>query len=317
MGSILIVEDDSELRGVLYELFSEHHICHTAASAEQALELLAEAVYDVLLTDISMSGMSGLELLGHVRQSRPETAVIMISGIRDQEYADGLLRMGASDYLVKPFPLEVVEESVAKALEGAQAAPSAPPIGAGPPREAQEEEDRGDENAAVFSSMQLGKVFTLFELLEIIQRSKMSGYLELHWDNVTISKARRTGRFNSPSGDLDEAVGNCAGVIYLRDGLISDAVVDEVETSPRWREPEQALSLLVRLATLVETGVRVWAFTMSSSDRPATLSVSDNSGKLLNIITSDETPDDDDAPDEGVPAAGFPSEEMAHAALWA
>ena len=312
MSSILIVEDDSELRGVLYELFSENYLCHTASSAEQALKRLSETDYRVVLTDISMPGMSGLELLGHLRQSKPGTAVIMISGIRDHEYAEGLLRMGASDYLVKPFPLEEVEESVAKVL-ASDAAASPAPAEARADAEA-EDDDLGDENAAVFSSVQLGKVFTLFELMEIIQRGKMSGYIELHWDLKTIAKARRTGRFNGPDGRLDEAVENCAGWIYLRDGLMIDAVIDEPETSPRWRSPEQALALLVRLSTIVETGVRVWGFSMSRVSREAAFSVTDNGGKMLEIITSDETPDDEA---EGAPPAGLHREEMAAAAVWA
>ena len=64
-----------------------------------------------------MPGLSGLELLGHVRQRQPDTPVIIISGISDQAHAEGLIKLGAFDYLLKPFRLEVVEESVARAVE--------------------------------------------------------------------------------------------------------------------------------------------------------------------------------------------------------
>jgi two-component system response regulator PilR (NtrC family) len=117
MAAILIVDDDNAIRDTLYELFSEEHLCHAANTAEKALALLREQSYDVVLTDISMPGLSGVELLGLVRQSQPDTPVIVISGIDDQTHAEGLKRLGAFDYILKPFRLDVVESSVARALE--------------------------------------------------------------------------------------------------------------------------------------------------------------------------------------------------------
>jgi DNA-binding NtrC family response regulator len=64
-----------------------------------------------------MPGLSGLELLGHVRQKFPNTPVIIISGISDQEHAQGLIRLGAFDFLLKPFSLDSVEKSVKRAVE--------------------------------------------------------------------------------------------------------------------------------------------------------------------------------------------------------
>jgi DNA-binding NtrC family response regulator len=95
---------------------SEEHRCHTAETAENALKLLDAEFYDVVLTDISMPGLSGLELLGHVRQRYPDTPVIVISGINDQEHAKGMIKMGAFDYLLKPFRLEDVEASINRAV---------------------------------------------------------------------------------------------------------------------------------------------------------------------------------------------------------
>jgi len=116
MPSILVVDDDDAIRDTLYELFAGQYLCHTAETAEKALTLLRSEIYDVVLTDISMPGLSGLELLGHVVQSYPGTPVIVISGISDQEHAQGLIKLGAFDYLLKPFRLEVVEESVRRAI---------------------------------------------------------------------------------------------------------------------------------------------------------------------------------------------------------
>ena len=117
MAAILIVDDDDAVRDVLYDLLGEEHLCHSADTAEQALAFLREQPYDVVLTDISMPGLSGVELLGHLRQSRPGTPVIVVTGINDRTHAEGLMRLGAFDYILKPFRLEAVEASVARALE--------------------------------------------------------------------------------------------------------------------------------------------------------------------------------------------------------
>lgn len=117
MASLLIVDDDDTVRDALYELLSEEHLCHTAETADKALEWLSTESYDVILTDISMPGMSGVEFLGHARHLQPETPVLIISGIRDVTHTQGLLKMGATDYLFKPFRLEEVEEKVARAIE--------------------------------------------------------------------------------------------------------------------------------------------------------------------------------------------------------
>src|ERR1700674_745787 len=117
MSRVLVVDDDETIRDTLYELLSEEYLCQTAETAEKAFARLEADSYDVVLTDISMPGLSGLELLGQVRQKFPDTPVIIISGISDQEHAQGLIKLGAFDFLLKPFKLEVVEKSVKRALE--------------------------------------------------------------------------------------------------------------------------------------------------------------------------------------------------------
>ena len=117
MPRILVVDDDETIRDTLYDLLAEEHDCQTAETAEQALARLEVDDYDVVLTDISMPGLSGLELLGQVRQRYPNTPVIIISGIADQEHAQGLIRLGAFEYLLKPFRIEVLEKSVKRALD--------------------------------------------------------------------------------------------------------------------------------------------------------------------------------------------------------
>src|SRR5882724_2519008 len=117
MAEILVVDDDDLIRDTLYELLSPEYLCRTAETAEEALARLEAETFDVVLTDISMPGLSGRELLGRVWQKYPKTPVIIISGISDQEHAEGLIKLGAFDYLLKPFRLETVEASVKRAID--------------------------------------------------------------------------------------------------------------------------------------------------------------------------------------------------------
>lgn len=116
MATILIVDDDTVIRDVLSELFSSEHQCHTLETAEQALKLLETTPCDVAIVDISLPGISGLELLGHIRQRWPETRVIIITGIDYHQYVEDLVKMGATDYLVKPFRLHDAEAKVGRAI---------------------------------------------------------------------------------------------------------------------------------------------------------------------------------------------------------
>src|SRR5687767_15713370 len=97
MATVLVVDDDEIIRDVLCELFNEEHLCHATSTAEQALTLLEAVEYDIAVIDISLPGMSGLELLGNMRQRWPQTPVIIITGIDYHSYVKDLIRMGASD----------------------------------------------------------------------------------------------------------------------------------------------------------------------------------------------------------------------------
>lgn len=123
MSHILVVDDEEPIRELLRELLSPPHVCHSAKTVEEALGYLKETPFDLVLTDISLPDRSGLELLGLVRQFQPQTPVIVISGINDVEYSRGLLEMGAFGYLAKPFHLEEVMGTVARAIESRRFAP--------------------------------------------------------------------------------------------------------------------------------------------------------------------------------------------------
>jgi putative nucleotidyltransferase with HDIG domain len=114
---ILIVDDEVEITEILADLLSDDYQCLKAASAEQALDLLGQNQFQLVISDITMPGMSGLDMIPHVKQLSPETVVVMISGMQTVESAIGALRLGAFDYLMKPFDLRQVEAVVKRALE--------------------------------------------------------------------------------------------------------------------------------------------------------------------------------------------------------
>jgi response regulator RpfG family c-di-GMP phosphodiesterase len=114
---VLVADDEPEIRGVLTDLLEDAHDCVAVSSAEAALEALASRPFDLVVSDIMMPGMSGLELLPLVRERAPETVVIMISGVQSVESAIDALRAGAFDYIMKPFDLHHVEAAVSRALE--------------------------------------------------------------------------------------------------------------------------------------------------------------------------------------------------------
>jgi putative nucleotidyltransferase with HDIG domain len=114
---ILIVDDEIEITEILADLLSEEYECFKAGSAEDALARLPEGEFQLVISDITMPGMSGLEMIPHVKQLSPETVVVMISGMQTVESAIGALRRGAFDYLMKPFDLRQVEAVVKRALE--------------------------------------------------------------------------------------------------------------------------------------------------------------------------------------------------------
>ena len=113
---ILIIDDDPKVLSVLSSLLSERHLCKTATSAREALDYMREASYDLVLSDILMPGMSGLELLHEITRLKLETVVVLISGNLNIQSAIEAMRRGAFDYVTKPFNLSDVETAVARAL---------------------------------------------------------------------------------------------------------------------------------------------------------------------------------------------------------
>jgi len=116
---ILVSDDEEAIRGSVSTLLKEEgYDVTTVLSGEEALRLLAEEDYDLVLTDIRMAGMNGIELLKEVKRLHPGTEVIIMTSYASLETAVLALRSGAYDYLIKPFEeLDLVIAAVARAVE--------------------------------------------------------------------------------------------------------------------------------------------------------------------------------------------------------
>jgi DNA-binding NtrC family response regulator len=116
MATLLIVDDDTIIRETLHDLLSSTHECHTADRAEQALAYLEMEDYTVVITDVSMPGLSGRDILKQVQEKHPTTPVIVISGRPDGSDGESLVGMGAFAYITKPFQLDDIEDTVTRAI---------------------------------------------------------------------------------------------------------------------------------------------------------------------------------------------------------
>lgn len=114
---ILIVDDSKLVRQLFISCLSTYYDCSEAASTNEALALLARNDYSLVITDVIMPGLSGVELLRKIVELYPYTAVIMASGVNNSQRALDALRIGAFDYLMKPCDLFVLEVTVERALE--------------------------------------------------------------------------------------------------------------------------------------------------------------------------------------------------------
>src|SRR5947209_2711084 len=114
---ILVVDDEESVRTLFASYLGETYSCETAADAQEALELLSREPFALVITDMQMPGLSGIELLRKITEHYKDTAVIIISGISRTQRVMDAIRVGASDYLTKPCELDVLTISVERALE--------------------------------------------------------------------------------------------------------------------------------------------------------------------------------------------------------
>ena len=116
--TLLIVDDEDMIRKVLQlKLSREGYLCEEAIGAQQALRVLGSIPIALVVLDIKMPGRSGIELLPEIKLGYPDTGVIMATAVNDIDVAVQCLKLGADDYICKPFNLDEVCLAVQRALE--------------------------------------------------------------------------------------------------------------------------------------------------------------------------------------------------------
>jgi len=118
MAQILIVDNERSMREFLaIVLKKEGYPCATAEDGESALKLLEQDHFDLVLSDIKMPKLDGIELLKALKTSSPETAVVMMTAFASTETAIEAMKEGAYDYLTKPFQIDEVKIIIQNVLE--------------------------------------------------------------------------------------------------------------------------------------------------------------------------------------------------------
>jgi DNA-binding NtrC family response regulator len=116
---LLIVDDEETLTFSLYQTFIKAPIeCEvlTAASGEAAVARIEEKPFDLVITDLAMPGLSGLELLQYIKKIHPQTPVILITAYGSDERKEKALQWGAAGYLEKPFDIHEIRDLVINML---------------------------------------------------------------------------------------------------------------------------------------------------------------------------------------------------------
>src|SRR2546430_12011763 len=116
-GTLLIVDDEEGPRQSLRIVFKDDYNILLADNGNKAIELMKQHSVDAAVLDIRMSGMSGVELLGKLKEINPAVEVIMLTAYETIETARQALRLGACDYLTKPFDISTMRAAIANAME--------------------------------------------------------------------------------------------------------------------------------------------------------------------------------------------------------
>ena len=123
MKKILIVEDEEDVRNVLTDfLADEGYIMLQAGDGLQGIEVAKKELPDLVLLDMRLPKMSGLDVIRELRANQPNVPILVLSGVKDLETAKQALRLGAYDYVVKPIQLETLLRDYVTPLLGEEGA---------------------------------------------------------------------------------------------------------------------------------------------------------------------------------------------------
>ena len=125
LGRILVVDDEPQVAQMLRDVLTQFgYVVKTALRGAEALAIVPVFQPDVILLDLQMPEMTGVEVLDHLRRDHPPVPVIIVTANTDAEVARGTLIRGAFDYVRKPFHLELLARVVAAAIVAPPGAPA-------------------------------------------------------------------------------------------------------------------------------------------------------------------------------------------------
>jgi len=121
MPKILIIEDDEKMRNALIEILTEEgYIVDIAENGKVGIDKIKKNHFDMVLTDLIMPVIGGMEVLHEVKKLKPKTLVILITAFATIENAVESMKSGAADYITKPFKIDEIQTKIRKALKEAE-----------------------------------------------------------------------------------------------------------------------------------------------------------------------------------------------------
>lgn len=157
-GSVLVVDDAPQILKALSDvLTASGYSVRTAPGGERALQIMESAQFDLVITDLKMSGMSGMDLIARIQERAPYLPIVILSGFGDMDDVIKAMRAGIADYLKKPFSIDEVLEVVKREVKKSQARGATIPPAVPPPQAAAAP---APQRIYIFSPQDLEKIET-------------------------------------------------------------------------------------------------------------------------------------------------------------
>ncbi|HEY6873437.1 MAG TPA: sigma-54 dependent transcriptional regulator [Geobacteraceae bacterium] len=199
---ILIVDDELSMRDFLSILLErEGYATDKAENAESALHMLESTGYDLIISDVNMPGLDGLALLKMVKRNAPDTAVLLITAFSTSEQAVEAMKLGAYDYIAKPFKVEEIKVLVRNALEKRD-------LERENLRLKQEIAERYSFGGLVGKSKKMRDIYTLIEKLS----ASMASVLILGESGTGKELVAKAIHYNGPRRDKPFVAVNCGAI---------------------------------------------------------------------------------------------------------
>ncbi len=177
MYRVLIVDDEMPalrfVTSIIEQFAKNFQVAGTAASAEQGLKFLQQHAIDLLITDISMHGMNGIELAQTARSMQPNIHIVIISGFGEFEYAQGAIQAGVDDYLLKPVSISkmtAILQSIEKKLDA----------------------ENSDMAATILPAIACGQPYSKEAAAQLYQRNSFRFAL-IRWGNLDLNLPKSLG----------------------------------------------------------------------------------------------------------------------------